>query len=501
VAHGHPPSVPRPLEGSYWATLGIVLLALCPNIVFTTAYALMTKTIVAHTGIDQTGLAVTEGLSNAGYAFGALVGGDLTQRFRQRRLFLVCEALFVVGAALSALAWDPVSFGSGRVLQGLATGLLLVVAIPPLVQQFPVERMPVTAAAVNVGFFGAVTVGPLVGGAATLGSAGWRWLFAGLGLLGALGVALALLALPHRDPPDPELKADWSGLGLAAAGTVAPFVAVAELAAHGFSSVVFTVPLAAGTICLVALLVTEYRKREALSPVRPLSTSLPLLGIVVASLGGAVYVTLLELAERYLQRVSRLSSLSIGFALSPQVAGILIAAGVFYLLVRRRSAWIAAFVLGGLLLLVCAAALLTQLGRLEPRSLVLAASGLLGLGAGATVSPALWLAGWSVPAQMVGRVFALVELLRAEADYIVGPVLRQIGSRAAQGSALAHGLRHSIWLTLWLAVGTVALCAAIYLASGVRPQRPDLDAYLDEGEPALSSPRFLERLRPSAAAS
>ena len=74
----------RPLEGSYWTTLAIVLLALSPNIVITTGYALLTKTLTLDVGIGKTGLEVTEGLANAGYAFGALVGGDFTQRFRQR---------------------------------------------------------------------------------------------------------------------------------------------------------------------------------------------------------------------------------------------------------------------------------------------------------------------------------------------------------------------------------------------------------------------------------
>ena len=56
------------------------------------------------------------------------------------------------------------AYGVGRVLQGLMTGLLLVIALPPVIQRFPPPRMPTTAAAINIGFFGAVTVGPLLGG-------------------------------------------------------------------------------------------------------------------------------------------------------------------------------------------------------------------------------------------------------------------------------------------------------------------------------------------------
>ena len=489
----------RPLEGSYWATLAVVLLALSPNIVVTTAYGLMTKTLVHHTGLDRTGLEVTEGLSNAGYAFGALVGGDLTQRFRQRYVFLVCESLFVVGCGFSAVSWGAVSFASGRVLQGLATGLLLTAAIPPLVQLFGPERLSATAAWINVGFFGAVTIGPLAGGAATLGTGHWRWLFGGLGLLGLAGLGLALVALPVREPPNPDLPPDWAAFALAGVGTVAPFVAVSLLVSRTFASPGFVGLLSAGTVALVTLLAVEYRKEEPLSPVEPMSTSLPVLGILVASLGGAVYVTLLQLTELYLQQVAHESSVSAGLAVWPQVVTLVVAALAFYVLVRRRSAHIAAFVLAGLVLLAAAGGLLTRLGTWSPRPVVLGASALLGLGAGATVSPALWLAGWSTPVKLVGRVFALVELLRAEADYVMGPILQRIAHVSSAGIGLGHGIEHALWLTLLIALATIALCVAVYLGSGLGPEPPDLELYLEEGEPGLDSPPFLARLRSPAA--
>lgn len=201
---------------------------------------------------------------------------------------------------LAAVAWGPISFAVGRVGAALATGFLLTAAIPSLVQRFGPERMATTAAWINIGFFGAVTIGPLVGGAAAIGLH-WRWFFAGLALLGLVGFALALFALPVQDPPNPDLPPDWSAFALAGIGTVAPFVAVSLLIGHAFSGPWFVGLLGGGTCALAALLVTEYHKEEPLSPVRPMSTSWPVIGILVSSLGGAVYVTLLSLAEQYLQ--------------------------------------------------------------------------------------------------------------------------------------------------------------------------------------------------------
>src|SRR5579884_448693 len=151
----------RPLEGSYRATFALVMIALCPNIVVTTAWTLVTKPVGHSLSLGPTGLEVTEGLSNAGYALGALIGGDLTQRFRQRPLHIAFQTLFVVASVLCIVAGHWPLFAVGRVLQGLATGFLLVIAIPPLVQSFPASRLRLTAAGVNVAFFGAVCAGPL----------------------------------------------------------------------------------------------------------------------------------------------------------------------------------------------------------------------------------------------------------------------------------------------------------------------------------------------------
>jgi exo-1,4-beta-D-glucosaminidase len=123
-------NIPRPFEGSYGVSLTLAVPALCPFIVVSTAYALFLRQAAANLGTERTALEVVSGLANAGYAFGALLGGDLMQRFRQRRLFLLCEGLFIAGCVLSGVAGGIVAYGSGRVLQGFATGLLLVVALP-----------------------------------------------------------------------------------------------------------------------------------------------------------------------------------------------------------------------------------------------------------------------------------------------------------------------------------------------------------------------------------
>src|SRR5579884_2923364 len=259
----------RPLEGSYRATFALVMIALCPNIIVTTAWTLITKPIGHTLALGPTGLEVTEGLSNAGYALGALLGGDLTQRYRQRPLHLAFQSLFVVASVLCVVATSWPLFAVGRVLQGLATGFLLVVAIPPLVQRFPPQRLPLTAAGINVAFFGAVCAGPLIGGAASLSMNDFRYLMLGLAAVGAVGVAVGLVSLPSQDPPNPDLRPDWPAFGLATLATVLPFLGVSLLVSptRGYNAPWFWAPLAVGVVALAVLFVVEYRREDALTPV------------------------------------------------------------------------------------------------------------------------------------------------------------------------------------------------------------------------------------------
>lgn len=226
---------PRPFEKSYAVSLSVAIVSLVPYIIVTTAYTYFRLQVSSDIGTGRTGLEIIAGLSTAGYAFGALLAGDLVQRFRQRWLFLLVEGLFVLGSVLAAIAPGTVVYGAGRVLQGFTTGILLVVALPPVIQRFPAKKLPITAAMVNLGFFGAVMAGPLVGGAVASGHA-WRWFYGGLGAVGALVLSTALFTLPDQEPTNPGLKFDLAGVVLAFGATVLPFWAAGELTGHGFGS-------------------------------------------------------------------------------------------------------------------------------------------------------------------------------------------------------------------------------------------------------------------------
>jgi tellurite resistance protein TehA-like permease len=121
------------------------------------------------------------------------------------------------------------------------------------------------------------------------------------------------------------------------------------------------------------------------------------------------------------------------------------------------------------------------------------AAALLGFGAGATVAPGLFLAGLGVRSRLLGRAFALVQLLRLTATFAVAPVVLYL---AQQAQSTATGVRTGLWITLALAGAGLVASLAIPAVSGARPHAPDLEAWLEDGERAMTSPTTAVHLRP-----
>ncbi|MEX6505573.1 MFS transporter [Jiella sp. M17.18] len=484
---------PRPFEGHYALMLTIALAALVPYILLTTAADFYGQNVTKDIGIDAQGLAIIAGIATAGYCFGALLGGDLINRIHQHRLFMACEALFVVGALLSGFAGGLVMYGTGRVLSGFATGLLLVVALPPVIQNFPASRMPFSAAFINIGFFGAVTAGPLIGGVVAATGL-WRWLYFAFALIGGIAIVLSVLTLPKQEPVNPDLPFDRSALILGLGATVLPFWGAEELTGHGFTSPWFLAPMGCGLVCFAAMLLTEYHKKEPLAPVKQVVSTFPFVGILVAMSGGGVLVALLGLATQFRLEVTGLSPLETGLSFWPQVVAVVIAAVLVAFVLRTR--YLPVLILCGMVLLVAAGVLEASRSTDGGTAMPLIVAGLLGLGAGTTVAPGLFLAGFSLPSKVIGRLFALIELVRSVVNFVLAPVVLKIARLVSDGQGLtAGGLQLATWLTVGMTILAIAVGLGIYLAGTRRLPHPDLEAWLGQGKTAVNSPELGARWR------
>jgi MFS family permease len=476
-----------PLADSYPAAVALVVCALVPYLAVTAAITPLTPLLVKSLGLSDQAISLSSGMANAAYAFGTVLAVQFAQHLRGRRMLLLYASLFVIGSVLAAWAPTPGMFIAGHILQGLCTSLMLIAAVPPLVIGWPVSKLRWTGMTMNMCIFGAVAVGPVIGGVQA-GAGDWRplfWIVAGVGVL---ALVLAVLTFEDQPPQDRSAPWDWVAITLAGGGCAAAFFGSSELKTHSMLSLIVLLPLLAGVGMIISLVLFEYFVKRPLMPVRSIATTRPLAGLIVAMCAGAASVTLIDLAQTALQ--TRLTPTHLGMLFWPEFGGAVATAALFGAVLRTRLIPLLAF--GGMLVLAAGAAVLTGVAT-GPQNLVLIGSGLVGLGVGASVSPALFIAGFSLPSAQIQRVFALVELLRGVAAFMLAPVLVHLAMTTAGGPAA--GIATAGWVCFGIAAAGGLLAAYLFILGRARLERPDLERWQSGEEPAWDSPPLAAGIR------
>jgi MFS family permease len=480
-----------PLAGRYPAVATMVMAALIPYLALSAAVGPVTPIIARdlHTSLQTMSLGA--GLANAAYAVGTVLAVQFAQLLPQRRMMLGYAVVLVIGSLLTALAQNVEMYIVGQVLAGLCTSLLLIAAVPPLSLGFPASKLPITGMIMNMCIFGAVALGPTVGGLQAEADA-WRPLFLIVSLIALTALVLAVLTFEDAPPADPTSPRDVPALALATVGCVAAFVGSSQLLTHDFLDPIAILPLVGGLLTVIGLVVYQYRARNPLLTIREmLGSTIPIAGIIVALFAAAASVSANVLTASVL--AEEFSPLHLGMLYLPEVAGALITAVLLGLVLDKL--FIHYLPLIGMGFLAAGIAVfLIEVPASVP--LALTASLLTGIGLGATVAPALFVAGFSLRALNLQRVFAIVELFRAVAAFMIAPIFVHF-SRSVGGD-LAGGVRIALWIGLGLALGGAVLAVATYALGGARAQKPDIEGFIGGRKAAWNSPPLLARVRRTA---
>jgi MFS family permease len=474
-----------PLASSYLGAVALVICALVPFLMLTGAVFPLLPLLSKDLGLSKSALTLAFGLADGAYAFGTVLAVQFAVHLPARRLLLGYVSTFTVAAVLAAWAPNGPVFLVAFVVEGLCTSLMLIAAAPALVTGWPVAKMPSTGFVMNLCVFGAVAAGPTIGGLQA--SAGqWRPLF--WGVAGVAALALLFAVLTYEDDPPQDQSAPWDIVAvlLAGGGCAAAFFGASQLQLAG-PSLSSLVPLIAGVVMLAALIVHQYLVKRPLMPVRQLATTFPAYGILIAMAASASAIGLTQLVLTAVQQRSSPASLALQFL--PEFGAAVITAVLFALLFRTRFTPVLAA--GGLAMVAVAAAVLTGVAT-GGSTLVAVGSGLIGLGVGASVSPALFITGFSLRSGEIQRVFAFLELVRGVTAFLVAPVLLYLAT--VIGGSAAAGTQAAIWICLAIAAGAGLVIVAVFVLGGERLQTPDLETWTD-GEPAWESTPLFSRLR------
>jgi len=233
--------------------------------------------------------------------------GSVLIRFGPRYSYLGALLSFAIGTAVCALAPSMAIFLIGRMVQGLAGGVLAGLGYAVISAALP-EHLWTRAAAVVSAMWGVgILIGPTSGGLfAQFGL--WRWGFAVILLCAVLMAILVPIALPARgDAPGPRVGIPIRSLGLL--GVAALVVSVAAIPRN----VALTVGLLVLAMALVVVfIIVDRHARSRVLPLRafepgPLKWIYLTMGILMAATMGDMYAPLFG------QRLGGLQPAAAGF--------------------------------------------------------------------------------------------------------------------------------------------------------------------------------------------
>jgi predicted MFS family arabinose efflux permease len=417
------------------------VLALFPGLINTSAIGLLSPIIGADLGVSPDAVGRLPLFNDAALAFGALLAADVVRFVDARRFFYLLLGASLVTSAVSALATNFTLLVVAHVVHGLVAGDLFIVMLPPLVTGFGGKRLGSSALVLVPSLFGASALGPVVGALVAAPHA-WRAIFVAEVVVSLLAIGLASVTLAKRPPSEPNATPDWFAHIVSGCAAIAIFIGAGGLAGHDWNDLAATIPVAIGVVLFIVLIAGENFLPHALVPVRGLSTSLALVGIVATMVGSACFAALSQSFLLVLERLDGKDLHAAGLATWPEFIAALIAGIAFGRLVTTK--WIALVGISGLAILAVTIAL-TIAQKSLPAHAVTALSFLAGLGSGCAVTPGLLLVALTYERAQVGRAIAMLNLLRLTGTYITGPLTEHgIGSQTRNYFAASRAARGTV---------------------------------------------------------
>ncbi|MFC4852157.1 MDR family MFS transporter [Actinophytocola glycyrrhizae] len=342
------------------------------------------------------------------------IWGKLADLFNKKSLVQVAIVIFVAGSMLSGFSQDTEQLIAARAFQGIGIG-----GLQALVQVVIAAIIPPRERGRYNGYLGAVMAvatvgGPLLGGLIVdVSWLGWRWCF-------FVGVPIAVLAfavlqrtlkLPtvRRD----DVRVDYLGAGLIAAGVSILLVWVSFVDnTFGWLSWQTATMVGAGVVLLALAVLVESRVSEPVVPLRIVVQRTPALAIIaslavgMAMFGGAVFL------GQYFQIGRGYSPTEAGLLTIPMMAGVFVSSTVSGRMISRSGS-VKPYIVAGTMTLVVG---FLGLGTVDHDSslwIVGFAMAVVGIGVGMTMQNLVLAVQNSVPLRDLGAASASVTFFRS----------------------------------------------------------------------------------------
>jgi EmrB/QacA subfamily drug resistance transporter len=418
-----------------------IVLAMLPAVLDQTILATALPTIASALGsLTDVSWVVTAYVVAA--AASTPLWGKLGDRHGRKRLLELSLALFLGASALCGVAQDITMLVVSRVVQGVAAGGLMTLAMAAVGDLVSPRERARYQGYIATTFAVATIAGPLIGGV-LVEHAGWRWVFyvnLPLGLAALAGLHLRFPAPPSERPDRPL---DALGAGLLAAATSAFMLACI----WGGSRYAWDSPAILGLLGAAVLLggALAGRERRAADPIVPLAL-LRTRTVAVASaalfLATAALFAINVFVPLFLQTTTGATPTEAGLLLVPAMLGITLSTNLAGRAIARTGRY-KRYPVAGLALMTVALALLAVVARDPSRVSTGIGLGLFGLGFGMVGQVLIVAVQNGTDRRQLGVAMATTSFFRGLGGAVGAAVLGAIFAARAGGSDLAgEGVGH-----------------------------------------------------------
>lgn len=361
--------------------------------------------------------------------------GKLADGMGPRSVFLTSLVLFLLASLACGFAQDMTQLVVARAFQGLGSaGLQLMSQTIIATVTSPRER-PKLLSIIGAAFPVAILVGPLLGGLIA-DNLGWHWVFWINIPLGAVALALALVAIPHIEGAGHKAF-DFGGavtFTFAMVALVLGVTWIAQPATRLTASLLFVL----AAIAFAAFLVIERRAHDPFVPLGLLRDRTVAACVTLGAIIGIGLFSIVSYIPTYVQMAYRTTATVSGLVPIATVFGMLISS-LFSGFVVSRTGRYRPFTIAGTALAAVGLLVMSLLPPGLPLWVPMVAMGAVGLGTGAFMSLIIAVVQSAVPREKIGAITATTNLMRQ-----VGATVGTAVIGAVIGSGVVAGLPSSL---------------------------------------------------------
>jgi DHA2 family multidrug resistance protein len=258
----------------------------------------------------------------------------LGRLFGQKRVYMACLVLFLLGSILCGIARSLTSLIIYRVIQGFGAGALQPTEQAILRQTFSAKEQGMAMALFAMAVMLGPAIGPTLGGW-IVDNYAWPWIFyinVPVGMLGLVMVATFVhedeeIVAQNRALAEAQRKdVDWWGIGLLIAGLCSLQYVLEEGQQNDwFESRAISMGLVAALVLCAAFVIRELTCAVPAVNIRLFKDPVFLSGTLIGSLMFALLMATMFLLPLFMQTLLGFTATDAGFALMPRVIVMMVA--------------------------------------------------------------------------------------------------------------------------------------------------------------------------------